>query len=141
MLLRFLPNSVHGRHVFYLLIRSLSMNGHHNLWASSVIPQAPGRVACRTSITASFIAFGMVSRLSRRMHPSFTLSCFQWVWICLLTALHLCSSPSVMQSLISLRTASLFVMAAISVELKTSRIALSSCVSVLVGRSSLSGLR
>ena len=36
MLLRFLPNSVHGRHVFDLLIRSLFMNGHHNLWASSV---------------------------------------------------------------------------------------------------------
>ena len=123
MLLRFLPNSVHGRHVFDLLIRSLFMNGHHNLWASSVIPQAPGWVACRTSITASFIAFGMVSRLSRRMHQSFTLSCFQCVWICLLTALHLCSSPSVMQSLISFRTASLFVMAAISVEQKTSRIA------------------
>ena len=132
---------MHGRHVFDLLIRSLFMNGHHNLWASSVIPQAPRWVACRTSITVSFIAFGMVSRLSRRMHPSFTLSCFQCVWFCLLTALHLCSSPSVIQSLISLRTASLFVMAAISVELKTSRIALSNCVTALVGRSSLSWLR
>ena len=140
MLLRFLPNSVHGRHVFDLLIRSLFMNGHHNLLASSVIPQTPGWVACRTSITASFIAFGMVSRLSRRMHPSFTLSFFQCVWICLLTALHHCSSPCVMRSFISRRSASLFVMAAISVELKTSRIALSNWVSTLLGRSSLSGL-
>ena len=67
-LLRFLPNSVHGRHVFDLLMRSLFMNGHHRPVANSVIPNAPGCVACSTSITASFIALGIVSRLSRRMH-------------------------------------------------------------------------
>ena len=141
MLLRLLPNSVHVRHVFDLLIGSLFMSGHHNLCANSVIPHAPGCVAWSTFITASFIALGIVSRLSRRMHPSSTLSCFQCVWICLLTPLHLSSSPCVMQSRISRRTESVCVIAAISVELKTSRIALSSWESVLVGRSSSSGLR
>ena len=141
MLLRFLPNSVHGRHVFDLLMRSLFVNGYHNLCASSVIPHAPGCVAWSTSFTASFIALGIFNRLSSRMHPSFTLSCFQCVWICLLTALHLSLSPCVMQSRISRRTESLFVIAAISVELKTSRIALSIWESTLVRRSSLSGLR
>ena len=42
MFLRFSPNSVHGRHVFDLLIRSLFMNRHHNLCANSVNPTRLG---------------------------------------------------------------------------------------------------
>ena len=61
MLLRFLPNSVHGRHVFDLLMRSLFMNGHHSLVANSVIPHAPGCVACSTSITASSLHWGLIA--------------------------------------------------------------------------------
>ena len=42
ILLRFLPNSVQGRHVLALFIRSLLIKGHHNLVPSSVIPHEPG---------------------------------------------------------------------------------------------------
>ena len=110
---------------------------------SSVIPHEPQWVEARTSMTASFSVLGIVRRLPRRMLPSFTLSWFQWAYICLLTALHRRSSFWMMQSCISFRTLSLFVIAAINVELNTSLIALSSVVFVVDGVivSSLFGLR
>ena len=143
ILLRFLPNSVQGRHVLALFIKSLLMKGHHSLVPSSVIPHEPGWVAWRTSMTTSFFVLGIVRRLSRSMQPSFTLSWFQCTCICLLTALHWRSSFWIMQSQISLRTLSLFVIAAISVELNTSLIALSSVMFAVedVFVSSLFGLR
>ena len=116
------------------------MNGHHSLFSSSVIIHELGWVAWKTSMTASFIVFGIVRRLSSSMQPSFTLNWFQWACIYLLTALHLLSLFWTMQSLISLRTLSLFVIAAINFELNTSLIALSSIVFDVV-LTSLLGLR
>ena len=133
ILLRFLPNSVQGRHVLALFIRSLLLKGHQSLVPSSVIPHEPGWVACRTSMTASFNVLRIVRRLSRRMQPSFTLSWFQWAYICLLTALHRRSSFWMMQSRIFLRMLSLFFTAANNVELNTSLIALSSVVFAVEG--------
>ena len=119
-----------------LVITSLFMNARHNLFANTLILHTPGWVACNTSVTASFIALGIVNPMSSRMQPSFTLSCFKCAWICLLTALQLCLSPCVMQSLNLSTTESRLVMAAIIVALKTSLIALSNWRSVS-GRSSL----
>ena len=82
----------------------------------------------------------IVRRLSSSMQPSFALNWFQWACICLLTALHWHSSFWMMQCRISLRTLSLFVIAAINVELNTYLIALPSIVSD-VALSSLLGLR
>ena len=60
----FLPNSVQGRHVFGLFIKSWLMKGQHIRCPNSVMPNAPGCVECRTSVTNSLRLLGIPSLLS-----------------------------------------------------------------------------
>ena len=93
--------------------------GHNNSWPSSVIPNAPGWVACRLSMTGSFITCGIARLLSTNMHLLRVLRFRHWPWICLQSFLHLCSSSVRIQSLTSRRTESRLVIAAINFMLNT----------------------
>ena len=73
ILFKFLPNSVQGRHVFNLFLKSPLIKGHHKRCLNSVMPHAPGCVECRTSMTDSLSAFGIASLLSRSTQPLCTL--------------------------------------------------------------------
>ena len=121
-LFRFLLNSVHGLHVFDLFMRPRLMYGHHKRWPSSVIPHAPGWVACSMSITVSFITCGFANLLSPNMQPLWVLRFLHCPCICLQSFLHLCSSLVSIQSLTSRRTESRLVIAAINFMLNTPRI-------------------
>ena len=94
---KFLPNSVRGRHVLDLFIKSRLMKGHYMRCPNSVMPQAPGCVECKTSRTDSLRLLGMASLLSSSTQPFCTLRLLHLAWICLLSFLHRCSSPVRMQ--------------------------------------------
>ena len=87
---------------------------------NSVMPLAPGCVECNTSVTDSLRLLGKASLLSNKTQPLCTLRLLHLAWICLLSFLHLCSSPDWMQSRTSRSTVSRLVMAAISFVLKRS---------------------
>ena len=100
-------------------MRSRLMYGHHKCWPSSVIPHAPGWVACSMSMTGSFIMCGIASLLSTNMQPLWVLRFLHCPCICFQSFLHLCSLLVSIQSLTSRRTESRLVIAAINFMLNT----------------------
>ena len=120
MFFKFLPNSVQGRHVFDLFIKSRLMKGHRIRCPNSVMPHAAGCVECKTSVTNSLRLLGIASLLSNSTQPFCTLTLLHLAWICLQSFLHRCSSPVRMQSRTSRSTVSRLVMAAMSWVLKMS---------------------
>ena len=105
------------------------MKGHHVRCTNSVMPQAPGCVECKTSMTDSLTLYRIASLLSNSTQPFCTLRVLHLAWICLLSFLHRCSSPVRMQSRTSRSTVSRLVMAAISLVLKMSSGGFGSCSS------------
>ena len=73
MLFKFLSNSVQGRQVFDLFIKSRLIKGHYKRCPNSVMPHDPGCVECKTSMTESLRAFEIASLLSKSTQPFCTL--------------------------------------------------------------------